>query len=68
MKPLEAGHMLRSGLMGWMSLMLHTTSWSEPQRNTARHAFALYKTQLRPLIRDANVAAIPSGRSARQAI
>jgi hypothetical protein len=68
MKSLEAGHRLRSGMMGWMSLMPHTTAWSQPQRNTARHAFALYKTQLSPLIRDANVAAIPSGRSARQAI
>jgi hypothetical protein len=48
-------YMLRSGMMGWMSLMLDTTAWSEEQRNIARHAFAVYKTQLRPLIRDANL-------------
>jgi alpha-galactosidase len=48
-------YMLRSGMMGWMSLMLDTTAWSEQQRNIARHAFALYKSQLRPLIRDANL-------------
>jgi alpha-galactosidase len=45
-------YMLRSGMMGWMSLMLDTTAWSEQQRNIARHAFALYKSELRPLIRD----------------
>ncbi len=48
-------YMLRSGMMGWMSLMLDTTAWSEQQRNIARHSFALYKTQLRPLIRDADL-------------
>jgi hypothetical protein len=48
-------YMLRSGMMGWMSLMLDTTSWSRQQRTIARHAFALYKSRLRPLIRDANL-------------
>ena len=48
-------YMLRSGMMGWMSLMLDTTAWSEQQRDIARHAFALYKSKLRPLIRDANL-------------
>ena len=48
-------YMLRSGMMGWMSLMLDTTAWSEQQRNIARREFALYKSQLRPLIRDANL-------------
>ncbi|HSY37395.1 MAG TPA: alpha-galactosidase [Acidobacteriaceae bacterium] len=57
-------YMLRSGMMGWTSIMLDTTAWSEQQRSIARHAFALYKTQLRPLIRDANlyhVSARPDG-------
>jgi alpha-galactosidase len=48
-------YMLRSGMMGWTSIMLDTTAWSEQQRSIARQAFALYKTQLRPLIRDANL-------------
>jgi hypothetical protein len=48
-------YMLRSGMMGWTSVMLDTTAWSEQQRDVARHAFALYKAQLRPLIRDASL-------------
>ncbi len=48
-------YMLRSGMMGWMTVMLDTTAWSEEQRSVARRAFALYKAQLRPLIRDANL-------------
>jgi alpha-galactosidase len=48
-------YMLRSGMMGWMSIMLDTTAWSAQQQDVARQAFALYKTQLRPLIRDANL-------------
>jgi alpha-galactosidase len=48
-------YMLRSGMMGWMSIMLDTTAWSAQQQNVARQAFALYKAQLRPLIRDANL-------------
>jgi hypothetical protein len=48
-------YMLRSGMMGWMSIMLDTTAWSAQQQSVARQAFGLYKTQLRPLIRDANL-------------
>ncbi len=48
-------YMLRSGMMGWMSVMLDTTAWSEQQRNVARQEFALYKAELRPLIRDADL-------------
>ena len=48
-------YMLRSGMMGWMSIMLDTTAWSAQEQNVARQAFALYKAQLRPLIRDANL-------------
>jgi len=48
-------YMLRSGMMGWMSIMLDTTAWSTQQQDVARQAFALYKAQLRPLIRDANL-------------
>lgn len=48
-------YMLRSGMMGWMSVMLDTTAWSAEQQKVAREAFALYKKQLRPLIRDADL-------------
>jgi len=42
-------------MMGWMSIMLDTTAWSAEQQTAARQAFALYKSQLRPLIRNANL-------------
>lgn len=48
-------YMLRSGMMGWTSIMLDTTGWSPQQHDAARRAFATYKTQLRPLIRDARL-------------
>ena len=48
-------YMLRSGMMGWISIMFDTTTWSAPQHVAAKEEFALYKSQLRPLIRDANV-------------
>jgi alpha-galactosidase len=57
-------HMLRSGMMGWMTIMQDTTAWNAEQHEAARQAFALYKTQLRPLIRDArlyHVSARPDG-------
>jgi len=41
--------------MGWTTIMLDTTVWSPEQHDAARKAFALYKEQLRPLIRDANL-------------
>jgi len=47
--------MLRSGMMGWVSIMLDTTAWSPEQHAAARRAFSLYKQQLRPLIRDARL-------------
>lgn len=46
-------YMLRSGMMGWMTIMLDTSAWTPEQHEVARQAFALYKGQLRPLIRDA---------------
>jgi len=47
--------MLRSGMMGWFSLMLDTTSWNSEQHAAAKEAIALYKEKLRPLIRDADL-------------
>ncbi len=57
-------YMLRSGMMGWFTLMLDTTAWSADQHQAAKQAIALYKSQLRPLIRDAqlyHVSARPDG-------
>ena len=57
-------YMLRSGMMGWFSLMLDTGRWSAEERAAARAEFALYKSALRPLIRTADlyhVSARPDG-------
>lgn len=48
-------YMLRSGMMGWISIMLDTTTWNEQQHAVAKQEFDLYKSQLRPLIRDASL-------------
>jgi Melibiase/Glycosyl hydrolase family 36 C-terminal domain len=48
-------YMLRSGMMGWLSVMIDTTSWSAQQHGAAKEELELYKTQLRPLIRDADL-------------
>jgi hypothetical protein len=48
-------YMLRSGMMGWLTIMMDTTGWTIEQHNTAKQAFQLYKDKLRPLIRDANL-------------
>jgi alpha-galactosidase len=48
-------YMLRSGMMGWTTIMLDTTIWTSEEHDAARKAFALYKLRLRPLIRDANL-------------
>ncbi|MGI8772938.1 MAG: alpha-galactosidase [Acidobacteriaceae bacterium] len=58
-------YMLRSGMMGWFTLMLDTTAWSPEQHAAAREEFALYKARLRPLIRQAHlyhVAPRPDGK------
>jgi len=48
-------YMLRSGMMGWTTIMLDTTAWSAEQHDAAKRAFALYKLRLRPFIRDAQL-------------
>ena len=48
-------YQLRSGMLGWFSLMQDTSQWSPEQRTEARVQFALYKSVLRPLIREADV-------------
>jgi hypothetical protein len=48
-------YMLRSGMMGWITLMLDTSVWTPEQHEAAKQAIALYKNELRPLIRDAQL-------------
>ena len=48
-------YMLRSGMMGWLTLMLDTNAWSEEQHKTAKDEIQLYKSKLRPFIRDADL-------------
>jgi hypothetical protein len=63
-RPENLLYMLRSGMMGWTTIMLDTTVWTPQQHQAARQAIALYKERLRPLIRDAflyHVSARPDG-------
>lgn len=46
---------LRSGMMGWFTLMMDTTSWTPEQHAAAKQAIQLYKDRLRPLIRNADL-------------
>ena len=55
---------LRSGMMGWCTIMQDTTTWTVEQHRAAQRAFQLYKTRLRPLIRSGDlyhVSARPDG-------
>jgi alpha-galactosidase len=57
-------YMLRSGMMGWLTIMLDTAAWSEEQHAVAKQEFQIYKARLRPLIRDASlfhISARPDG-------
>jgi alpha-galactosidase len=46
-------YMLRSGMMGWLTIMLDTSSWTPEQHTVAKQEIELYKTRLRAFIRDA---------------
>jgi len=48
-------YMLRSGMMGWVSIMIDTTTWTPEQHEAAKNAIAVYKEKLRPFIRDAQL-------------
>lgn len=54
-RPENFRYMLRSGMLGWFSLMLDTRTWTAARRADARAQFALYRSALRPLIRDADL-------------
>jgi len=46
-------YMLRSGMMGWITIMQDTRAWTPAQHDAVAREIALYKEKLRPLIRDA---------------
>ncbi|MBN2024888.1 MAG: alpha-galactosidase [Pirellulales bacterium] len=48
-------YMLRSGMLGWCSIMIDTTAWNPEERRVARRQLEIYKTHLRPLIRQGNL-------------
>jgi hypothetical protein len=48
-------YMLRSGMLGWFTLMLDTTSWSRAQHDDAMEELRFYKSTLRPLIRNGDL-------------
>jgi hypothetical protein len=48
-------YMLRSGMMGWVSVMIDTNAWTREQHATAAREIAFYKSTLRPLIRGADL-------------
>ena len=47
--------MLRSGMMGWFTLMCDTGAWSKEQHEAARRQIEIYKQWIRPLINNANL-------------
>lgn len=48
-------YMLRSGMMGWFTVMIDTNSWTVQQHAAAAREIAFYKSTLRPLIRSADL-------------
>lgn len=54
-RPESFRYLLRSGMLGWFSLMLDTSRWTQAQRTDARAQFSLYADALRPLIRTADL-------------
>jgi len=47
--------MLRSGMMGWFTLMQDPHDWADEQRAAAQAELQFYKKMLRPLIRSADL-------------
>lgn len=52
--------MLRSGMMGWLTLMCDTAAWSREQHDAARRQIEIYKSWIRPLINHGNLYHISS--------
>ena len=58
-------YMLRSGMMGWCTMMTDLSRWTPGQKSAARRQFEIYKQRLRPLIQHGNlyhVSERPDGR------
>jgi len=58
-------YMLRSGLMGWCTIMTDMARWTPAQQAAAQRQFDVYKQTLRPLIQKADlyhVSERPDGR------
>lgn len=48
-------YMLRSGMMGWFTMMIDTNGWTPAQHAAAAREIAFYQSTLRPLIRTADL-------------
>ncbi|MGN2250451.1 alpha-galactosidase [Frateuria sp. GZRe14] len=48
-------YMLRSGMMGWFTVMIDTNGWTPAQHAAAAREIAFYQSTLRPLIRAADL-------------
>jgi hypothetical protein len=48
-------YMLRSGMLGWLTIMMDTNAWTPQQHAAAKQEIQLYKQQLRSFIRDADI-------------
>jgi len=48
-------YMLRSGMMGWLTIMTDTNAWSPEQHAETKKEIDLYKKELRSFIRGANL-------------
>ena len=48
-------YMLRSGMLGWCTIMLDMNAWTAEQNASAKKQFDLYKQRLRPLIAHGNL-------------
>jgi len=53
-------YMLRSGMLGWFTAMIDTSTWTREQHEAAAREIAFYKSTLRPLIREADLYHIDS--------
>jgi len=48
-------YMLRSGMMGWTTIMQDTNAWTAEQHSVAKEEFQLYKDELRAFVRTADL-------------
>ena len=53
--PANFRYMLRSGMMGWCTIMIDMSRWSPEQQAAAKRQFDIYKSKLRPLIQRADL-------------